>query len=179
MNEIRRIVKPNGTVEWRLDDRIHREDGPAIEYTDGTKKWYWNGKLHRENGPAVEYPSGTKHWFLNGKCHRVVQASAVKHDSDKAARPELLPPEALMEISKVLAFGAKKYAEHNWRRGFAWTRLLGATLRHLFAWAGGEDRDTETGLSHLAHAGCCILFLLTLELTGTGQDDRYRDRGAG
>lgn len=98
----------------------------------------------------------------------------IKHDSEKPSRPELLPPEALEEISKVLAFGAKKYADNNWRGGFKWTRVLGATFRHLYSWARGEDKDPETGLSHLAHAGCNVLFLLTFEVTKTGQDDRHK-----
>ena len=32
----------------------------------GTKFWYLNGKLHRVNGPAIEYNSGYKAWYLNG-----------------------------------------------------------------------------------------------------------------
>ena len=36
-------------------------------YTDGYKEWYLNGKLHREDGPAIEYPSGYKAWYLNDK----------------------------------------------------------------------------------------------------------------
>lgn len=86
----------------------------------------------------------------------------------------MLPPEALTEIAKVLAFGAEKYGRHNWRKGMAWSRLLGAILRHLFAWMQGEDKDPESGLSHLAHAGCDILFLLTYELNALGTDDRYK-----
>ena len=61
------IIKPNGTKEWYLNGKIHREDGPAAEYADGTKKWWLNGKLHREDGPAAEYPDGSKEWWLNGK----------------------------------------------------------------------------------------------------------------
>ena len=44
----------------------HREDGPAIEYSDGAKCWYRNGKLHREDGPAIEFATGEKFWYLNG-----------------------------------------------------------------------------------------------------------------
>ena len=33
----------------------------------GDKSWYLNGKLHREDGPAIEYANGTKYWYLNGK----------------------------------------------------------------------------------------------------------------
>jgi len=49
---------------------LHREDGPAIEYSNGGKEWYKNGHLHREDGPAVETASGSEYWFKNGQCHR-------------------------------------------------------------------------------------------------------------
>ena len=35
-------------------------------YEDKTE-WYLNGNLHREDGPAVEYTNGSKEWYLNGK----------------------------------------------------------------------------------------------------------------
>ena len=57
----------DGTKFWYLNDKRHREDGPAIEYANGTKYWYLNGKWHREDGPAIEYANGTKAWYLNGK----------------------------------------------------------------------------------------------------------------
>ncbi len=97
---------------------------------------------------------------------------AIKHDEEKV-RLDLLSPIALNEIAKVLTFGAKKYSDHNWRNGFKWSRLLGATLRHIFAFIGGQDKDPETGLSHLAHAGSCIMFLLEHESTHKDLDDRY------
>lgn len=99
-------------------------------------------------------------------------SEALKFDGDKP-RMELLPAGPLVEIARVLTFGAKKYEAHNWRRGFAWSRLYGAALRHLFAHLGGQDKDPETGLSHLAHLGCCVLFLLEHELQRLGVDDRY------
>ena len=60
----------NGDKEWFLNEKRHREDGPAIEWGNGDKSWFLNGKLHREDGPAVEGSDGTKHWCLNGKLHR-------------------------------------------------------------------------------------------------------------
>ncbi len=45
--------------------KYHREDGPAVEYTNGSKEWYINGKLHREHGPAIILGNGTKWWFLD------------------------------------------------------------------------------------------------------------------
>jgi hypothetical protein len=98
---------------------------------------------------------------------------AVKADAGKAPL-DLMPAKPLVAIAEILGFGATKYAPHNWRRGFKWSRMTGAALRHLTAWADGEDLDPETGKSHLAHAGADILFLLEYELTGTGIDDRYK-----
>ena len=99
--------------------------------------------------------------------------TGIKHDFGKA-RLDLLPFEAITEIAKVLEFGATKYSAHNWRGGFVWSRTFSALLRHLWAFWRGEDKDPETGLSHLAHAGCNILFLLTFFLEKTGTDDRYK-----
>ena len=96
---------------------------------------------------------------------------AIKYDSEKI-RVELLPYNALLEIAKVMTIGAKKYGDNNWRKGMLWSRLYGACLRHLIAWYEGQDKDEETGLLHLAHAGCCILFLITYQLLGLGTDNR-------
>lgn len=63
-------VKDNGTRFWYFEGELHRQDGPAVEYSDGTKFWYRNGKRHREDGPAIEYSNGTKIWYLEGKLHR-------------------------------------------------------------------------------------------------------------
>jgi hypothetical protein len=63
-------VYSNGTQYWYFDDKLHRENGPAIEYANGNKYWYLNGKRHREDGPAVEGASGDKSWYLNGNLHR-------------------------------------------------------------------------------------------------------------
>lgn len=95
----------------------------------------------------------------------------IKADGGKN-RLELLPFSALEEVGKVLTFGAKKYKDHNWRRCDKPSRYVGAALRHLFSWAKGEDNDPETGLSHIAHASCCCLFLLGLILDGKAIDDR-------
>ena len=52
---------------WSLNDKFHREDGPAIEFANGNKLWYQNGHIHREDGPAIEWASGNKIWYLNGQ----------------------------------------------------------------------------------------------------------------
>ena len=99
--------------------------------------------------------------------------SGVKHDAGKLPL-DLLPFDALDSVAAVLAHGAAKYEARNWELGMRWGRLFGAALRHLFAWGRGERLDPESGLPHLAHAACCVLFLLAYELRGVGQDDRRR-----
>jgi len=99
--------------------------------------------------------------------------TALKFDQNKLPL-HLLSTEALNQTAAVLAFGAQKYAEHNWRAGFAWSRPLSAAMRHITAFNAGEDKDPESGLSHLAHAACCIMFLLEFEKTHQHLDDRYK-----
>lgn len=55
---------------WYKNNKLHRENGPAIEYSDGNKSWYKNNRLHREDGPAIEYKDGSKHWYYNNLIHR-------------------------------------------------------------------------------------------------------------
>lgn len=101
--------------------------------------------------------------------------TGVKHDQNKPDM-SLLSTNALVKIAEVMTFGKKKYAVHNWRGGFHWSRPLAAAARHLYAYIGGEDKDPETGLSHLAHACCCLMFVLEFEETHIDLDDRYKTK---
>ena len=56
----------DGSKVWFVNDRRHRLDGPAIERADGEKEWRVKGKHHRLDGPAIEWPDGTKRWFIDG-----------------------------------------------------------------------------------------------------------------
>lgn len=98
---------------------------------------------------------------------------AKKNDTEKR-RMDLLSPIAIAKLADVLTFGAGKYDSNNWRKGLNWSRVLGATLRHLFSFLGGEDKDPESGISHLAHAMCNMMFLLEFEETHKELDDRYK-----
>ena len=59
-------VKGFGTYYY-VNGKLHREDGPAIEYIFGDKHWHFNDNLHRLDGPAVEYFSGEVYYYINGK----------------------------------------------------------------------------------------------------------------
>jgi len=72
----------------------------------------------------------------------------------------LLPPLALEETVKVLTFGAQKYERDNWQVvPDSKRRYFDALQRHVWAWKQGEQIDTESGIHHLAHAMCCLMFL--------------------
>ena len=87
----------------------------------------------------------------------------VKFDGHKP-RWSLLPKGAVLQIIEVLEFGAAKYAENNWQYvENGRQRYYDALMRHMEAWWLGEKTDPESGLSHLAHAGCCLVFLLWLD----------------
>lgn len=98
-----------------------------------------------------------------------------KHDQEKPAM-QYLSNIWIIGVSEVLGFGAKKYEGHNWRKGITSSRLLGACLRHVFAYMGGEDNDPETGLCHLHHASCCLMFASELRITKPEFDDRYKEQ---
>lgn len=72
-------IDKDKTKRWYLNDKLHREDGPAVECTNGTKFWYLNGKRHREDGPAIECADGTKYWYLNGNQLTEGEFKARKH----------------------------------------------------------------------------------------------------
>ena len=59
-------VGSKGRLEYRYKGKLHREDGPAVEYSDGSKAWYLNGKCHREDGPAIEWTDVERLWYKDG-----------------------------------------------------------------------------------------------------------------
>ena len=57
----------DGDREWWQNGQLHRLDGPAVEYSDGGREWWQNGQLHRLDGPAIEYSDGCQSWYINGE----------------------------------------------------------------------------------------------------------------
>lgn len=97
----------------------------------------------------------------------------IKHDGEKEPMA-LFSSIWLRGVSRVLGFGARKYAADNWRDGIAYRRLISACLRHVTSFMEGEDLDPETGLSHLDHASCCLMFLREMTVIRPDLDDRFK-----
>ena len=90
----------------------------------------------------------------------------------KAARHDLVHPYPNHVESEVYAFGAEKYFDRNWERGYDWGKSLAALERHIAAFKAGEDLDPESGLPHLAHARWHTGVLLVFWKLQLGTDDR-------
>jgi len=84
----------------------------------------------------------------------------------------IIPRTALEQEAQVFAFGAAKYGKNNFKGGMAYSRLIDATLRHVYAFADKESIDPESGKSHLAHARCNLAMLLYFIENEVGEDDR-------
>lgn len=78
----------------------------------------------------------------------------------KPERFELLPWDSLAKVAELYAEGAKKYQDHNWRRGYDWSLSYGAMMRHAALFWEGEDNDPETGCNHMASVAFHALALL-------------------
>ena len=85
----------------------------------------------------------------------------------------LIPPAAEILESIVMGLGAKKYGAANWRTTKVKASIyIAAARRHLLQWFDGQDDDSESGVSHLAHARACLGILLDALATGHLVDDR-------
>jgi len=86
----------------------------------------------------------------------------------------LCPPSGIELLGQAMTYGAKKYGQHNYLGGIAYTRLLSACLRHVFSYVKGEDNDLESGLSHIGHALACLSMLAEMTRIHPELDDRFK-----
>jgi hypothetical protein len=125
---------------------------------------YQNNKGESKNSPCIMHDKET---LIQEQFERLDKAkSGLKYDQDKI-RYDLYPLAAYEGCTKVLTFGAKKYAPNGWKSvPDAENRYYAALIRHLNAQkdyldSGGVGLalDDESGLPHLDHAQCCLVFL--------------------
>jgi len=95
----------------------------------------------------------------------------------KVERYDLIPVEALATVAELYGKGAEKYAAHNWRQGYEWSKSYAALQRHANAFWRGEDidPDPQTQLPHMAAVVFHALTLLTFMQEHPGFDDRFKN----
>lgn len=105
------------------------------------------------------------------------ESSTSKTGGRKITKPQqfsLIPPGPLWELAEHFAKGSEKYGAHNVRKGYEWSKMYDAAMRHLTAFWGGEDRDEETGSKHLAAVAFYAILLMEFMETHREYDDRYK-----
>lgn len=156
------------TKHWKgIEDNI----SITIEYVGDIIVNY-----HYDNNPSKSYSSIHSNFLNNFKPYNeevkkipILKGSiniGRKDDSNKP-RYSLLPRRTINQVVQVLEYGAIKYEVDNWQRvPDSRNRYYDAAMRHIDAWWNGEKLDEESKLPHLAHAICCLLFLLWFDNKG-------------
>jgi hypothetical protein len=104
----------------------------------------------------------------------------IRHTADPKLKPaagkpplQLLEPAFLVAVADAMGTGFQNYGQRSYvTPGNRYMTYLGAAMRHLMAWAAGEDIDPDSGLPHLAHAGASVMILYTLTRYPHAVDDR-------
>lgn len=120
----------------------------------------------------------------------------------KLERFDLIPVGPLTELARHYGVGARKYANHQWRQGYEWSKSYAAMMRHLTLFWAGEDYDVcpadqvgckdiddegnllpqstgttcynHTGSHHMAAVAWHAFLLLEFKDRYPEHDDRYR-----
>ncbi len=104
------------------------------------------------------------------------EQGAMRFNTDKSPLSMIVEAKhALNGCASVLQFGAKKYERGNWHKGLRHTEICDSLLRHMSAYLSGEDKDPESGLSHVDHILCNALFLAEGVRTHPELDDRSEE----
>lgn len=151
-----------------------RNKEPGLSAPDGWEWKYFGDDWCISNGiVGLKHDDWFKYKFVDHQpakpfepfvsaedCDLSAPVVGTKHDQGKPILGAV-PPHAELAVGRVLTFGAEKYARGNWDKVEDHeNRYMDAALRHLNAHRRGELTDSESGESHLAHAACCILFML-------------------
>jgi hypothetical protein len=80
-------------------------------------------------------------------------------------RADLFPPLAFLGVSKVLAEGAEKHGEKNWR-GIPVDDHLNHALIHIMAMMAGDEQD-----DHMGHAACRMMMAYEMWIVKAGGNE--------
>ena len=89
----------------------------------------------------------------------------LKYDDGKP-RVDLIEPDFILGVARILTYGAKKYTPNSWKTSVKdpMNRYYAAAMRHLLAWKCGDKTDNETGENHLYHAACNLMFMAYFDM---------------
>jgi hypothetical protein len=165
-------IKNGDKLKWIGDDGWLKY-GDVITVTDVS-----TGELRHDR--LNETSSG---WYLSNTQRfkpvyitEDIQSDQTQRKDAGKLRMDLIPPEWLIELSKVLTFGAKKYEANGWKEGMNYSRCLAALKRHLVKWELGETLDDESKCHHLSAVAWNALALMYYDLHERSDlDDRQKN----
>jgi hypothetical protein len=130
-------------------------------------EWFQSVKTAIENAEIVKAEEEARKTKLEQLCNEDKVTDGLKHDGGKA-RLDLVPPEIIEAVGKVMTFGAQKYGEASYKQVDP-KRYRAAFMRHVCKWLKNpHGLDTDSGLPHLWHIACNVAFLLELDKGGDG-----------
>ena len=111
----------------------------------------------------------------NEDCEFPESETGAKREKMNSIRYDYLPMLPVVEsYSRVADFGAQKYAPWNWAKGIPQSQISSSLQRHLWAYMEGQDKDPESGLSHLDHMLWNAIAMVYNEYNKI-QDDRFKN----
>lgn len=139
--------KPRSVKTKSKENKTKKSPASKVKSKGGGKSKENKTKNSPDTPAIVSKPAG-------------VDIKGVRYNEGKI-RYDLVPPVFIREIAEVLTYGAVKYSAHNWKyyNDEQKQEIKGSLLRHIYAYLEGEEFDSESGLHHLAHAGCNLAFL--------------------
>lgn len=159
---------------WVVYD-LRKSWGEFQDHQDFDSDWNWDVVLDL----LAKWQRGDDDALARATCVALLLVSQTK-DEYKGAPGLGLPYRALIEVVRVLEFGAIKYAKGNWAKGMPWTVCFNSAMSHLTKILVGQTHDEESKLLHSAHLLCNLVFLLGYRSRFPEGDDRtpefaYRD----
>lgn len=157
------------------------QDASSEDQDDGAPVWRGGVDLDFNNMSYVIFsdqsPDPIK--VVDGSEYSSGEIRSVNSDTggEKGVKPErhdLIPTGALAALARHYGIGAEKYEDHNWRRGYEWSKSFNALRRHVDDFWGGEDIDSETGSPHMAAVAFHAFALLTFMEEHPELDDRWK-----
>ena len=149
----------------------HNDNLPTHDATRREQSRFAAGAIAQpyiRRGALDDHPLGWAARPMSKEDAEQLTLPGVKDDNAKP-RWSLLPWGPMTCVISVLEFGARKYSADNWQRvPEARQRYFDASMRHVLAWWQGERIDPESGKHHLAHAVCCMLFLMWFDSRDAG-----------
>lgn len=167
LETISESVEKCGTVWKKFKDEWRQSVKTAIENAEIVKAKEEARKARREELEKIDKMYMKCLDKMKQVCNEDKVTDGLKHDGGKA-RLDLVPPEIIEAVGKVMTFGAQKYGEASYKRVDP-KRYRAALMRHICKWLKNPHGvDSDSGLPHLWHVACNVAFLLELDKGGEG-----------